>query len=58
MNLRLEDLTTEQKIGMLLCGRRFEGEDLDTVLDLVKNHSIGCVQVPANHPEIVKHIKD
>lgn len=58
MNLRLEDLTTEQKIGMLLCGRRFEGEDLDTVLDLVKNHSIGCVQVPANHPEIVKLIKE
>lgn len=58
MKLQVEDMTEEQKIGMLLCGRRFEGEDLDYTLELIKKRALGCVQVPANHPELVKLIKE
>ncbi len=49
MLLRLEDLNTEQKIGMLLCARNFsEEKDLEYTLDLIRNHALGCVQAPYN----------
>lgn len=38
MNLRIEDMTLEQKIGMVLCARRFEEkEDIDFTLELIKS---------------------
>ena len=58
MFLKLEELSTEQKIGMLLCARRFWNEDVDFIIELIKNHSLGSVQFPAWKTEIVKKIKE
>lgn len=57
--LTLEELSTEQKIGMLLCARYFgpEGdEDLNFTLDLIRNHALGCVQVPFHRPDVMEQI--
>ncbi len=56
MNLKLENMTTEQKLGMLYCARRFEPEDIDFVLDLVKNHSLGAFQMMPYNKEINEKI--
>lgn len=60
-NLVLEELTTEQKVGMLFCARRCNKKDeFEQTLEMIRNHSIGCVQVPINNstPEIIKAIKE
>ena len=59
--LKLEDLTLEQKLGILLCARRWDAqEDIDFTLELIKNHALGCVQIPFNSKtsELVKKIKE
>lgn len=59
--LKVEDLTTEQKLGILLCGRRWDTqEDIDFTLELIKNHALGSVQIPINKnaPELIKKIKE
>ena len=56
-NLRLEELTTEQKLGMLLCARSFaqnDPEDLEFTLGLIRNHALGCVQVPIGRTDIME----
>ena len=61
MFLRLEDLSTEQKIGMVLCARRCNNEaDMTYTLELIRNHAVGCVQVPINDqtPAIVHAIRE
>lgn len=58
MNLKLENMTLEQKIGMVFCARRFEGEDLEFTLELIRKRALGCVQAPVNRPDIVRLIKD
>ena len=61
MYLKLEELSTEQKLGMLLCARRLHSEeDLAYTLELIKNHAVGCVQIPLSGkmPEIVKAIRE
>lgn len=58
-NLTVEELSTEQKIGMLLCARSFsfaDEADLEFTLDLIRNHALGCVQVPYKKPEIMKKV--
>jgi len=46
MLLRLEDLTIEQKLGMVFCSRRHAGgDDREFTLELIKNHALGCVQI-------------
>ena len=60
-NLVLEELSTEQKIGMLFCARRCGSEaEFEYTLEMIRNHSLGCVQVPINDktPEIIKAIKE
>ena len=58
MELKLEELTEEQKIGMLLCARSFRDEDdLSFVLELIRNHALGSVQPPIGKPEIVQQIR-
>ena len=60
-NLKLEDLSVEQKIGMLLCARTFrygDEEDLEFTYDLIRNHALGCVQVPYKKPEIMAKINE
>lgn len=59
-NLKLEELNTQQKLGMLLCARRFDNndtEDLEFTLDLIRNHALGCVQVPIGRTDIMEKVK-
>ena len=59
--LRLEDLSTEQKLGMLLCARRcWDKADFAYTLELIRNHSLGCVQVPIdeNTPKYMAAIRE
>ena len=56
--LKLEDLSIEQKIGMVLCARRFREDDIEFILELVKNRALGSFQAPTWGPEIIKKIKD
>ena len=61
MRLKLEELSVEQKLGMLLCARRcYVPEDLEVTLELIRNHAVGCVQVPTNEktPAIMKAIRE
>ena len=52
--LRLEDLTTEQKIGQLLTARRLQApEDLAFAIELAKNHALGAIQVPLTKESMV-----
>lgn len=55
-NLRIEDLSTEQKLGMLLCARRFEESDIEEIIEMIKNHSLGCLQLSPFNEEINKRI--
>ena len=58
-NLRIEDLSTEQKVGMLLCARSFSSEDdIAFTVELIRNHALGCVQVPFAKPEIMARVKE
>ncbi len=54
--LKMENLSVEQKIGMVLCARRFQEEDLKFILELVKNHALGSFQPNASQPEVIKRI--
>lgn len=56
MFLKLEEMTVEQKLGMVLCARRFQEDDVDYIIERVKNRALGCVQGPADRPEIVEKI--
>ncbi|MBE6973330.1 MAG: hypothetical protein E7440_05565 [Ruminococcaceae bacterium] len=58
-NLRIEDMSTEQKIGMLICARSFStDDDLEFTIELIRNHALGCVQVPFMKPEIMERVKE
>lgn len=60
-NLKLEDLSTEQKIGMLFCARRCKYDsEFEYILQMIRNHSLGCVQVPINEntEKKIKAIKE
>ena len=58
-NLKIEDLSVEQKIGMLLCARSFKQEgDLEFTLELIRNHALGSVQISVKKPEIVKKVRE
>ena len=58
-NLKLEELSVEQKVGMLLCARSFLTEDdVDFTIELIRNHALGCVQVPIFKPEIMAKVKE
>ena len=57
--LNIEELSTEQKIGMLLCARTFRSEDdIEFTLELIRSHALGCVQVPFAKPEIMARIRE
>ena len=36
MLLNIENMTTEQKLSMLLCIRQFEEDDMDYTMEMVK----------------------
>ena len=56
MKQKLEDMTIEQKLGMVFCARRFEPEDVEFIIELMKKQALGCVQLPVNRPEIAERI--
>ena len=51
--LTLEQMTPEQKLGRVLCARRFTDEDIAFVLDLIKQQACGAVQVNCNRVELI-----
>ena len=58
--LKLEELSLDQKLGMVLCARGLnEPENFEYTLELVKNRAIGSIQVPAdkNAPEAIRKIR-
>ncbi len=59
MRLKIEELSLEQKINMVLCMRRLTSPaDLEYTLEMIRKHAVGCVQVPIGDktPEIMKAI--
>lgn len=56
MQLNIENMTIEQKLGMVFCARKFSEEDIEFIIELIKKHALGCVQLPANYPGIVERI--
>lgn len=54
--LKLEELTLEQKLGMLYCARTFRDSDLEFALKLIKKRALGSVQVPPTKPHYMKKI--
>lgn len=56
--LKLEELTTEQKLGMTYCARPNTPEDYEFVFELIKKRALGCVQVAPTRPERVQQIKE
>ena len=58
MKLKIEEMTLEQKIGMVLCVRRFQEEDLEFIFELLKKRAIGCIQFREHQDELNKKILD
>ena len=56
MKLKLEELSVRQKLGMVFCARRFEEEDIEFIIKMIKEHSLGCVQLPAHRKDVVERI--
>lgn len=55
--LKLEEMTLEQKIGMVLCARSFTDEDMEFVLELVKKGALGAAQPNPAYPGYKEKIK-
>lgn len=58
MELKLEDLSAEQKLGMLYCARPKNDDDLEYTLKLIKKCALGSVQVPPKKPHYMKMIRE
>ncbi|MBQ8174871.1 MAG: hypothetical protein IJ009_05650 [Clostridia bacterium] len=61
MKLTVQELSIEQKLGMLFCARRFQTEeDLAFTLDLIRRRALGSVQVPINDetPAIMQAVRE
>ena len=56
MFLKIEDMTTRQKLGMVFCARNLEGENLDYILEMIKNRELGCIQLQAHRPDITEKV--
>ncbi|MBR4863834.1 MAG: hypothetical protein IKU07_04595 [Oscillospiraceae bacterium] len=57
-HFKLEEMTTEQKLGMTYCARPFRDADLEFTLKLIEKRLIGSVQVPPKKPEYMRRIKE
>ena len=51
MLLNIDNMTTEQKLSMLLCIRSFNENDMEFVLEMVKKRAISCIQANPRKPE-------
>lgn len=58
MLLKLEDMTTEQKLGMLYCARPKKAEDMEYTLALIKKRALGSVQLPPQRQDYVKRVRE
>ena len=58
MQLKFEELTFEQKLGMTYCARPFKDADLEFTLELIKKRLIGSVQVPPSKPHYMQKIRE
>ena len=59
-NLKIEELSTQQKLGMLLCARAWGNlsqEEVDFILEKIRNHALGSVQVSWKQPELMEKIR-
>lgn len=54
--LDVNSMTLEQKIGMVLCARRFREDDIPFVKELIKKRALGSMQLPAYNPVIVEEV--
>ena len=57
--LKFEDLTLEQKLGMMLVRRSafIDDEDIEFTLEMIKKHAVGGIQLAPN-PELMKRIDE
>jgi len=58
VHLKLEELTLEQKLGMLYCARPFNDRDLATALELVKKRMLGSIQLPPHKKHYMKQVQE
>ena len=60
--LQLDTLTTEQKIGLLLCANLNHGEkDVEDALEMIREHRLGAVWVTINNKnrdEILRRVRE
>ena len=56
--LKLEEMTTEQKLGMLYCARLFNETSLNFALELIKKRALGSVQISPKKKDFVKKVLD
>ena len=54
--LKFEELSVEQKLGMLYCARIFSDRDLEFALGLIKKRALGSVQIMPTRPEYMKKV--
>ena len=59
MLLKIEEMTIEQKLGMVFCARRFrQEEDIEFTAEMIKKHALGCVQLPEYNPKVCEKIQE
>ena len=56
--LKLENLTTEQKLGMLYCSRCNTDENLEYTVELIKKHALGSVQIAPHKKEYMRRVRE
>lgn len=57
-NLKLKDLSVRQKLGMLYCARPHTEADLKFTLQLIREHSLGCVQLAPQKKEFIRKVRE
>lgn len=57
--LKLEEMTPEQKLGRVLCARRFGNpEDVEFTIEMIKNSAVGALQIPCRDKEKSRELID
>lgn len=55
-NLRFEDLTTEQKLGMVYCARPMKDEHIGYAIELIKKRCLGSIQLSPKKPHHMEQV--
>lgn len=56
MKLKLEEMTLEQKLGMVLCARRMEEDDIEFIKELIEKRALGCIQPSVHETDLVNEL--